>query len=246
MKLFKKWIYFLQGFFILNIFWLLASLIMKTNVIPNPIDVYRNFGQVFKDGIIYHVFISLKRISIGLILSVIVGMFIGFLMAYSKRCNKILNPIVYFSYPIPKTALLPIAMILLGMRDGSKIFIMFLIMVFQIIIAVRDSVLAIDKTLYQVAITAGANKAQIFYHITMPATMPELLTSIRISLGTAVSVLFFIESYGTKYGMGYYIVDAWSRINYIEMYAGIVVISIVGALLFITVDIFSDLVCRWK
>jgi len=58
--------------------------------------------------------------------------------------------------------------------------------------------------------------------------------------------LFFVEGYGTKFGMGYYILDAWSRINYIDMYIGIIVISIVGFVLFISIDFFSDRLCKWS
>lgn len=246
MKMLKKAYVFLQGFLLVNLLWLVASLIMNTNVIPSPLLVYKNFSNIINNGVLFHVFYSLKRVGLGLLFSTAVGLFVGILMAVSDRWNKILNPIVYFSYPIPKTALLPIAMILLGMRDGSKVLIMFLIMVFQIIVAVRDAVLKIDDTMYQILICSGANKLQILKHVIIPAMLPDLFTSIRISLGTAVSVLFFVEGYGTKYGMGYYIVNAWSRINYIDMYAGIIVISVVGFLLFALVDLISGYVCKWK
>ena len=64
--------------------------------------------------------------------------------------------------------------------------------------------------------------------MTFPAILTELLTSIRVTLGTALSVLFFVEAYGTKQGMGYFIQDAWSRINYIDMYSGILILSLIG------------------
>lgn len=246
MRVLKKSYIFIQGFLVINLLWLIASLIMNTNVVPNPLLVYKDFGKIINNGLLLHVFYSLKRVGLGLLLSTIIGLIVGILMAVSKKCNKILNPIVYFSYPIPKTALLPIAMILLGMRDGSKVLIMFLIMVFQIIVAVRDAVLKIDETMYQILICSGANKLQILRHVIFPAMLPDLFTSIRISLGTAVSVLFFVESYGTKYGMGYYIVNAWSRINYIDMYGGIIVISVVGFLLFTLIDFISDFICKWN
>lgn len=242
----KKIYIFVQGFFLVNLLWLAASLIMNTNVIPSPLLVYKNFSNIINDGILLHVFYSLKRVGLGLLFSTIAGLLVGILMAISKKWNKILNPIVYFSYPIPKTALLPVAMILLGMRDGSKVLIMFLIMVFQIIVAVRDAVLKIDDTMYQVLICSGANKPQILKHVIIPAMLPDLFTSIRISLGTAVSVLFFVEGYGTKYGLGYYIVNAWSRINYIDMYGGIIVISIIGFLLFALIDLISGYICKWN
>jgi NitT/TauT family transport system permease protein len=76
--------------------------------------------------------------------------------------------------------------------------------------------------------------------------MPYLLTSLRVSLGAAVSILFFIEGYGTRFGVGYYILDAWSRINYIDMYIGIIVISIVGFALFVLIDYIQEKLCRWN
>lgn len=245
-KLLKRCAIFAQGFLLINLLWLLASVIGKINVIPSPIDVYRELGNLWTDNVILHILFSLRRIAIGLALSLAAGIPIGILMAYSKAWNKILYPLVYFTYPIPKTALLPVAMLLWGMHDGSKIAILFLIIVFQVIVSVRDGVRNIDASVYQVVTSAGANNRQVIWHVTLPAILPELLTSIRVSLGTAVSVLFFVEGYGTKYGMGYYILDAWSRINYIDMYLGIIVISVVGFALFVSIDFASDKLCRWN
>lgn len=245
-KLLKRCAMFLQGFLLINLIWLIAFLWMHTPVIPNPVLVYQNFGSAFTDDMLLHILYSLRRIAIGLAMSLAVGIPVGIIMAYSEKANKILYPLIYFSYPIPKTALLPIAMLVWGMRDGSKIAIIFLIIVFQVIVSVRDSVKNIDPSLYGVTVSAGANQGQIIRYITLPAILPELLTSIRISLGTAVSILFFVEGYGTKYGMGYFIVDAWSRINYIDMYIGIIVISVIGFALFVAVDFISDQLCRWN
>jgi len=245
-RLLNQFKIFIQGFLLLNLVWLIASVLLDINVIPSPFVVYKNFGSVLTDNILIHILYSLKRIGIGLALSLAVGIPIGILMAYSKKANKVLYPFVYFSYSIPKTALLPIAMLLWGMRDGSKIAIIFLIIVFQVIVSVRDSVCNIDNAMYQVTKSVGANSRQIIWHVTLPAILPELLTSIRVSLGTAVSILFFVEGYGTKYGMGYYILDAWSRINYIDMYIGILVISIIGFALFVSIDFAADKLCKWN
>lgn len=237
---------FAEGFLLLNLLWFIAAILMDKTVIPNPIVIYKNFGSVLTDDIFIHILYSLKRIGIGLALSLVVGVPIGILIAYSKKVNRIFYPLIYFCYPVPKSVLLPVAMLLWGMRDGSKIVIIFLIIVFQVIVSVRDSVRNIDPTMYQVTKSAGASKAQIIWHVTLPGILPQLLTSIRVSLGTAVSVLFFVEGYGTDYGLGYYILDAWSRINYIDMYIGIIVISIMGFVLFVSVDILSNRLCKWS
>lgn len=244
-KLFRSRI-FLQGYLMLNFIWFVGYLCTKTTVIPNPLLVYKQFPSIFTDKIVLHIYYSLYRIGLGLFLSLLVGIPTGILMAYSKKANSILYPLIYFTYPIPKTALLPIAMLLLGMKDKSKITIIFLIIVFQVIVSVRDSIYNIEPVMYQVIKGSGAKKWQIIWHVTLPAILPQLLTSIRVSLGTAVSILFFVEGYGTKYGMGYYILDAWSRIQYVEMYIGIIVISVVGFLLFVLIDVVSESLCKWS
>ena len=245
-NLFKQFKLFIQGFLLLNVLWFLASVLMNTNVVPNPIDIYKNILNLVEDDIAIHIVYSLKRIAIGLALSLAVGIPIGIIMAYSKKVSKVLYPLVYLCYPIPKSVLLPVAMLIWGMRDASKIVIIFLIIVFQVIVAVRDSVANIEPTMYQVVKSAGASKWQVIRHVTMPAILPQLLTSVRISLGTAVSVLFFVEGYGTKYGLGYYILDAWSRINYVDMYLGIMVISLIGFALFVLIDFLYDKLCKWS
>ncbi|GFP74598.1 ABC transporter permease [Clostridium fungisolvens] len=246
MKALKKIKLFVQGFVLFNLLWYLLATIIHMRVLPKPTDVYLNIGNIFSEKLYIHVLVSLYRVGYGLSISLFIGIVVGLLMAYSKVWNKILNPLVYFTYPIPKTALLPVVMLLFGLGDLSKIFIIVLILVFQIIVAVRDSVLNIPSETYNPLRSLGASKLQIFIHITLPAILPELLTSVRLSIGTALSILFFAEGYGTQYGMGYYILDAWSRIDYNEMYAGIIILSLLGFGLFILIDIFEETACSWK
>ncbi|MDF2485183.1 MAG: transporter, permease protein [Herbinix sp.] len=245
-KLLKQFLIFIQGFMSVNLIWLIAYLLTDTSVIPNPLRVYQSFPIILKDHMLIHILVSLRRIGAGLTLSLFIGIPLGILLAYSKKANRLLYPLIYFSYPIPKTALLPVAMLLLGMRDGSKVVIMVLVIVFQVIISVRDSIQTIDQSMYRVIRSIGASKLTIIRHVTLPAILPNLLTSLRVSLGAALSILFFVEGYGTTYGMGYYIQDAWSRINYVEMYIGIITIAVIGFLLFVSVDYLAYRICRWN
>lgn len=237
---------FLKGFIILNLIWLIGALMMDSRILPTPDKIYAYLPTLFKNGFYVHVLASLYRIFIGLLISFVIGLIVGLMMGYFKTMNKLLNPLVYFIYPVPKTALLPIVMTLYGLGDGSKIMIIVLITVFQVIVSVRDAVLNVDKENYNPLISLGANQLQLFIHVTFPAILSEVLTNIRLSIGTAFSVLFFAEAYGTKQGLGYFIQDAWSRINYIDMYSGILILSLVGLLLFIFIDYIEGLCCRWK
>ncbi len=246
MKIRKKLLVFIQGFITFNLLWYLFSLKVNMKILPPPTEVYLNMFKLSNQELYKHVLVSLYRVSSGIIISLIIGSLIGLLMAYSKTWNKILNPLVYFTYPIPKTALLPIVMLLYGLGDKSKIIIIVLILVFQIIVAVRDAALNIPYETYNPIRSLGASKLQIFSHITLPAILPELLTTLRLSIGTALSILFFAEGYGTKYGIGYYILDAWSRISYLEMYTGIIILGLLGFVLFMLIDILEESLFKWK
>lgn len=246
MKIRKKLLVFIQGFITFNLLWYLFSLKVNMKILPPPTEVYSNMFKLSNQELYKHVLVSLYRVSSGIIVSLIIGSLIGLLMAYSRTWNKILNPLVYFTYPIPKTALLPIVMLLYGLGDKSKIIIIVLILVFQIIVAVRDAAFNIPYETYNPIRSLGASKLQIFSHITLPAILPELLTTLRLSIGTALSILFFAEGYGTKYGIGYYILDAWSRISYLEMYTGIIVLGLLGFVLFMLIDILEESLFKWK
>lgn len=246
MKAWKKIKTFIQGFIIFNILWYLLAVTVNMRVLPKPLDIYLNMNNLYGEKLYIHVLASLYRVAGGLGISLVAGVCIGLLMAYSRMWNRLLNPLVYFTYPVPKTALLPVVMLLFGLGDSSKIIVIVLILVFQIIVAVRDAVINIPSETYNPIRSLGASRLQIFKHITLPAILPELLTTLRLSIGTALSILFFTEGYGTQYGIGYYILDAWTRIDYKGMYAGIVVLSLLGFTLFILIDILEETLCKWK
>ena len=105
---------------------------------------------------------------------------------------------------------------------------------------------AIPAETYYPLYSLGARFRQVFRYILVPATLPNFITAIRVAMATAVSVLFFTETFGTQYGMGYFIMDAWLRVNYLEMYTGIVILSLIGLLLFGLLDLMEGRLCRWQ
>lgn len=233
-------------FLLIFVLWQAGSVALKNPILPSPAAVFCNLKEIFFSKIAIHAALSLSRIALGLAVSVLAGSILGLLMGFYPPVDRFLSPIVYFTYPIPKIALLPIVMILLGLGEASKITIIVIITVFQIIITVRDSVKNIPKEMFYSLKSLGANDATIFKEVILPATMPELLTAVRLSTGTAISVLFFTENFGTTHGMGYFIMDSWMRVNYIDMYSGILVLGGIGLLIFLAVDAFDMIFCRWK
>ena len=237
---------FAFGIFLCLILWAVTAQILQMPVIPSPEQVLLRLMQKFPDTIAVHAGYSLLRIVLGLVVAVAVGYPIGVLMGYFPRVNRLLAPILYLTYPVPKIALLPVVMLLFGVGETSKMLLVFLIIVFQVVVAVRDAVAAIPPETYAPLRVLGATFAQIVRHIIVPASLPKFITAVRVAMATAISVLFFTETFGTQYGIGYYIMDAWLRVNYLDMYAGIAVLSTMGLLLFILLDWTERRLCAWN
>ncbi len=235
-----------KGLVVFTLLWFIGSIFVDSNALPSPFKVYASIPSELDKTMLIHTLTSLARLLTALVISIVIGLVVGGLMGRYEKINNALYPLVYFTYPIPKTALLPVIMILFGLGESSKITLIVLILVFQMIVCVRDAVTNIDKEYFMPLYSLGASEGQILKNVTMYAILPELLTSVRLSIGTALSILFFAENYGTSYGLGYYIQDCWSRIDYISMYVGIMMISFIGFALFIVIDILENKFCSWK
>jgi NitT/TauT family transport system permease protein len=236
----------LYGFLAFNLLWWALAAGIRSNVLVDPITVYKSFGTILRSTMWEHAVASSMRILIGLFIALLIAIPAGLLLANYPKINKICSPLLYFTYPVPKLALLPVVMLLMGIGEAAKITMIVLILIFQIIVATRDALLHIPSEDFYMMISLGASKRQMLRWISLPAILPEVLTSIRVAIGTTVSVLFFTETFGTDRGMGFYIVDSWMRLAYTEMYAGILILSLIGFVLFFALDIGEEKACKWK
>ncbi len=233
-------------FIFLLLLWKGASVLIGLPILPPPEIVIPKMIQIFPDDLKIHLGYSCGRVLLGMGIAALVGAVMGYLMGMFPKFNWILSPLLYFTYPIPKVALLPAVMLLCGLGLLSKTLMIVLIVIFQIILTVRDAVQSLPTENFYLLRALGANPWQIFREIVFPASLPSLLTAIRLGLGTAISILFFTETYGTSYGIGYFIMDAWMRMNYPEMYAGIFLLSLCGFFFFFMVDQLEKITCRWQ
>ena len=225
--------------------WQIVAWAADFPVIPPPSGVLERLADIFASDIAIHAAYSLWRITGGLALSVLVGFPAGVAMGYFPKVDRYLAPIVYLTYPIPKIALLPILMLLSGLGELPKVGMIFLIIVFQVMVAVRDGIHEIPGEIFEPLVSLGASLPDLFREVLWPASLPKFLTAVRVAMATAISVLFFTETFGTQYGVGYFIMDAWMRVNYLDMYAGILVLSGMGLMLFGIIDAVERCACRW-
>lgn len=193
----------------------------------------------------YHAGISAYRLLVALALAVAAALPVAALMARFRRVDAVLSPLLFLAFPIPKVTFLPVLLLLLGLGDASKIGMIFLIVVFQTIVSLRDVFRTLDRRAFQAVRAFGGGKVDLLVHVIAPASLPALLSALRVSGGTAIAVLFIAESFATESGMGYFIMDAWSRVSYADMHCGIVALSLLGLALFAAIDLAELLLCPW-
>lgn len=236
---------FLAGSIIILCIWYVIHILIQSSIVPSPYAAFVALFRLLPKGILAHILVSLYRISVALLISLALGVPLGLWAGLNKKADSLFSPIVYILYPIPKVALLPIFMLLLGLGDSSKIVLVTSIIIFQVLLAARDGAKEISNELFLSVKSLGLNRKQIYAHLVFPAVLPKLLSSIRISMGISMSVLFFAETFATRFGIGYFIMNNWVMVNYIDMYAGILAMSIMGILLFAVVDAVESRLCRW-
>lgn len=241
----STWAMIALGALVLHLCWLLLWAALSTKLLPAPWLVYAHLSEVFASGLPEHLLASLGRILWGIGLSMLLAFVLALVMFRYKAFGRVLDAFIYLTYPVPKLALLPIVMLLGGLGEGTKVAMIVLIILFQLVLSLRDSLRSIPRESFAITRSLGAGSSQTLRHILLPATLPATLSALRVALGTAISVLFVTETYGTARGMGYYIVDAWMRIHYLDMYGGIVVLSLVGFVLFVLIDLVETLLCPW-
>lgn len=244
MKRLKALYKYIYAVITILIFWYVFHILLDSFVIPNPIDVIKEFFSSTKI-LLTHVLASSFRLFIALTITIILGYTIGILIGVNKKVDKLISPILYLFFPVPRIAFLPVFMILFGLGDVSKIILIIAIAIFQIIITTRDAAKDIDKDLLLSARSLKLSKTNMIKHIYIQATLPKLFTSVRIALGSSMAALFFAENYATKKGIGYYIMNSWINVDYEAMYSGIIAISILGIILFKSIDLIQKKVCKW-
>jgi NitT/TauT family transport system permease protein len=194
-----------------------------------------------------HFLASLWRVTAGILLAVLTAAPAGLILGQSQRASRIFTPLIYLLYPIPKVVFVPVVLLLLGIGDLPKIFIIFLILFFQILVLVRDQAAALRPELIQSVRSLGAGRRALFRYVYLPASLPAILTALRQSVGTAVAVLYVAELFATRRGLGYYISLKGSTLfDYPAMYAGVVAMSLLGLGLYFVVDWLERRLCPWR
>jgi len=227
--------------------WWGASLIVRAPFLPSPPAVMMRLGTLAAGGALWrHLAASLARVAAAVASSFVAAVPLGILAGRSRALDRLVTPVTYLLAPVPKIALLPVIMLLAGLGETSRVLVVFLVLFFQMLVAARDGARSVAGAFYLSIDSLGARPRHRLRYVTWPAVLPSLFTALRVGIGTALAVLFFAETFGTRWGLGYFVVESWMRMAYADLYAGVVTFGLVGLALTRLADAAARRACRWQ
>ena len=232
---------------LLLLLWQGAAVLLQTMALPQPWQVMQDlFIKISNGSLLDDLAISAVRALLGILLALLTAVPLGLAVGAEPALRRRISPFIYLLYPIPHVVLLPLIIILFGIGNFSKIFLIAMIVFFQILVTTRDAAKNIHRNYFYSMQTLGATRLQVYRHVILPASLPKILTAMRISIGTSVAILFFVESFATTQGLGYIIMDSWGRADYVALYTGISCMAMLGFFLYVLLDLLERRLCRWS
>jgi taurine transport system permease protein len=193
-----------------------------------------------------HVWISVKRVMLGVIFGALIGIPVGFAMGLSTFWRGFLDPIVEFMRPIPPLALIPLIILWLGIDESAKIFLLFLAALFIMVIAARSGVSSVRISKVHAAYSLGASKWQVLRHVIFPNALPEIFTGIRTSMGVCWGTLVAAELVAADKGVGSMILIAKNFLQTEVVVIGIIIIGVIGFAIEVFMRMLERAFIPWK
>lgn len=172
--------------------------------------------------------LTLSRAGLGLFLGGSAGIILGMFMGWSWKVRMVLNPFVAGLYPIPKTALLPLFLVLLGIGEAPRIALTAFAAFFPLLVSTMQSVRSIEPLHLEAAANYGARGKALLLRVILPASLPGILGGARIAANTSLTIAITAEIVTLQGGLGASIWLAWQTMRTEDLYATLLLIAAVG------------------
>ncbi|MEU3186648.1 ABC transporter permease [Streptomyces sp. NPDC006923] len=228
-----------------GVWWIVAATeLVEPYLVPSPgaaLDVLTG-----KAGYLWqHTWVTTYETLLGLVIAVVVGVLAAVVMVYSSTVEKTLYPVLLFAQVVPKIAVAPLFVVWLGFGIAPKILIAVLIAFFPVVISMVTGLKAVDPEMLQLSATMGAKPWGTFAKIRFPASLPHLFSGLKVAVTLAVTGAVVGEFVGADEGLGYVILQANGNLDTPMLFAGLLVMSLIGVVLFVLVEVAEKLLLPW-
>ncbi len=216
---------------VLLIIWEIVSRLewVPTWFLPVPSMVLKTlYGMAVSGEVFYHAAISIGRALSGYTIAAVVGIGLGLLIAWSRIVEDFFDPLIELIRPLSTFALIPIFFLWFGIGNTSKIMIIFKSCFFPIVLNTIAGIKGVDKKLIMAAKALGAEGRQLWIRVLIPSALPMIITGMRVSTAIAMMALVGVEMITSDSGLGFLVIDAQRTFDTERVFAGIIVLSILG------------------
>ncbi len=208
-----------------------AQLVDSVSLVPLSRILSTFFELVFTGEAFTWLGPSLFRLFVGYALAGLAGVTVGLLMGYFRVAYYLLEPLVEFLRPIPSPAYIPIVILFLGIDDQMKIAVVAFASFFPVVVNTYAGVVNVDPIFLDVARTLGVPRWDTALRVVLPASLPYIMSGLRVSLGIALIVTVLSEMVAGNSGIGFFVLNMQRAFRNAEMFAGVVALGILGYLL---------------
>lgn len=213
-------------------------------MLPSPIQVVK---ALFTDlpTILRHAVVTLQEAFYGLCIGVVLAFVMATLMDHFRILNKALYPIMIITQTIPTIAIASLLVLWMGFYMAPKITLVVITTFFPITVGLLDGYKSVDKDSIDLMRAMGASKVQIFFHVKLPAALPQFFSGLKISASYAVVGAVISEWLGGFEGLGVYMTRVSKAYAFDKMFAVIIFIVIISLLLMFTVNLIKTISLPW-
>ena len=209
-----------------------SSGLVTSRLLPGLPAVWDALVSELGNGVlVFHASVTVGRALTGFMLAMIIGVPLAAAMARSELFGRMVEPIFFLGYPVPKIALFPVFTFVFGIGSPSKIAFTFLECLYPIVVTTYLGIRGIQTRLLWTAQNMGADRFTVLRRVIVPAALPSIFSGLRIALPIAMVVVVVTEMIGDTRGLGYYITIWSTRFRFANVYAGIITIGICGFVL---------------
>ena len=229
--------------------WWATVVLTKSVIFPTPWQVVTGTLELARDGTLWmHIGASLFRVAAGFGIAVLFAIPLGLWMGWVHGAFVTLNPLFQILRPISPIAWIPIAILWFGVGNASPIYLIFIASVFPMIVQTTVGVHTIEKRYLRAAENFGVARKKLFLQVVFPATLPQIITGMRIGLGVAWLVVVAAEMIALRSGLGYMIIDSRNAGNrYDLVIAGMIIIGLIGLALDGIMRLLEGMkIVRWR
>ena len=171
---------------------------------------------------------SLVRMASGFVISTVLGITLGTVIGLSTRARQYVDPVLQFLRAVPPPALIPVALLLFGLADTGKVFLIVLGAIWPVVLSTEDGVRSVEPTLKQVSTVYRLSPWQRLWSVILPYASPHIFAGVRTCLSICLLLMVVSEMVAATNGLGHFIIQSQRTLDITAMWSGMLVLGLLG------------------